>query len=124
MDNLSIPLYLTLRVSVIRQVMEVLGGEVVVKCYPISTSHFGLGSESGSLKTPLGKFVIAEKFGKDAPLRTVFKNRKLTGEIAPVVEGGDEDLVPTRILWLDGLEVENANTKERKIYIHGPIGRI
>ena len=38
-------------------------------------------------------------------------------EIAP--QGGDEDLVLTRILWLAGLEGDNANTKERYIYIHG-----
>ena len=25
----------------------------------------------------------------------------------------------TRILWLEGMDVENANTKERYIYIHG-----
>ena len=31
----------------------------------------------------------------------------------------DEDLVMTRILWLDGLDPENANTHERFIYIHG-----
>jgi L,D-transpeptidase YbiS len=31
----------------------------------------------------------------------------------------DADLVMTRILWLDGLDPENANTHERFIYIHG-----
>lgn len=30
-----------------------------------------------------------------------------------------EDLVLTRILWLDGLDPENANTLDRFIYIHG-----
>ena len=29
------------------------------------------------------------------------------------------DLVLTRILWLQGLEAENANTFQRYIYIHG-----
>jgi len=28
-------------------------------------------------------------------------------------------LVMSRILWLDGLEEDNANTRERFIYIHG-----
>jgi lipoprotein-anchoring transpeptidase ErfK/SrfK len=32
------------------------------------------------------------------------------------VEG---DLVLTRILWLEGAEEANANTKQRYIYIHG-----
>ena len=30
-----------------------------------------------------------------------------------------EDLVMSRILWLDGLDEHNANTRERFIYIHG-----
>ena len=30
-----------------------------------------------------------------------------------------EDFVTTRILWLDGLDEENANTRDRYIYIHG-----
>ena len=30
-----------------------------------------------------------------------------------------EDMVLSRILWLEGLENGNANTKERYIYIHG-----
>ena len=25
----------------------------------------------------------------------------------------------TRILWLDGLDADNANTRERYVYIHG-----
>ena len=29
------------------------------------------------------------------------------------------DFILTRILWLDGLDPENANTRERYIYIHG-----
>ncbi len=30
-----------------------------------------------------------------------------------------DDLVLTRILWLDGIESRNANTFQRYIYIHG-----
>jgi lipoprotein-anchoring transpeptidase ErfK/SrfK len=30
-----------------------------------------------------------------------------------------EDLVMSRILWLDGLDEQNANTRDRFIYIHG-----
>jgi lipoprotein-anchoring transpeptidase ErfK/SrfK len=40
-----------------------------------------------------------------------------TGDIAS--SGGSEDGVLTRILWLDGMELHNANTKDRFIYIHG-----
>jgi hypothetical protein len=31
----------------------------------------------------------------------------------------EDDLILSRILWLDGAEAANANTKERYIYIHG-----
>ena len=34
-------------------------------------------------------------------------------------EGDEKDHVQTRILWLEGLDLENANTFERYIYIHG-----
>lgn len=106
-----------LRVSVARQIMEVVRDGVVQKTYPVSTSRFGLGSEPGSFKTPLGRFRIAEKFGQDAAPGTVFKARRPTGEIA--APGGGEDLILTRIFWLDGLDPENANTHDRYVYIHG-----
>jgi len=107
---------LRLRVDVARQVMEVFSGASLLKTYPVSTSKFGLGSEPGSYKTPLGRFKISEKIGGDAPLRMAFKSRQPT----KIVDGeGEEDLILTRILWLSGLDPENANTYERYIYIHG-----
>ncbi|MFZ4116004.1 MAG: L,D-transpeptidase family protein [Chthoniobacterales bacterium] len=85
--------------------------------YPISSSQFGLGTEPESFRTPLGKFIIEKKIGEGAPERMIFKARKPTGVIADL--GGEEDYVLTRILWLSGLEPENANTRDRFIYIHG-----
>ncbi len=111
------PLTPLLRVDVARQILEVRAGDKVVQTYPISTSKFGLGTEPGSYKTPLGRFAIAEKIGGDAPLGAVFKSRLPTGEISP--QGGEDDLILTRILWLEGLEEANANTHERYVYIHG-----
>jgi L,D-transpeptidase YbiS len=117
-DDVHAPfLPLRLRVDVARQALDVLRGELIEKTYPISTSRFGLGTEPGSYRTPLGRFQVSEKFGHDAPLGAVFKSRLPTGEISP--QGGDDDLVLTRILWLDGLDPDNANTKARYIYIHG-----
>jgi L,D-transpeptidase YbiS len=107
---------LRLRIDATRQILEVFHDGKVRKSYPISTSKFGLGSEPGSNKTPLGRFVVGEKIGADAATGTVFKSRVPTGEIAS--QGGDEDLVLTRILWLAGLDEANANTRERYIYIH------
>jgi len=107
----------SLRVDVARQTLHLLSNGVAVKSWPVSTSKFGLGSEPGSFKTPLGRFRICEKIGGAAPAWSVFKSRLPTGEIA--VPGGEEDAVLTRILWLEGLEESNRNTRERYVYIHG-----
>lgn len=111
------PLSKRLRVDVARQVMDVLENGRIIRSYPVSTSRFGLGSEPGSFKTPLGSFRIFQKIGHDAPAGAVFKSRLPTGEISS--GGGEEDLILTRILWLEGLEEANANTRDRYIYIHG-----
>jgi L,D-transpeptidase YbiS len=111
------PLAPRLRVDVGRQALDVLRGDLLVKTYLISTSRYGLGTEPGSFRTPLGRFQIAEKIGHHAPLGAIFKSRLPTGQIAE--PGGEEDLILTRILWLDGLEADNANTKSRYVYLHG-----
>ncbi len=69
------------------------------------------------MKTPTGRFRIAKKIGGAAPSGTIFQGRVplKPGEPLPPTE----DLVMSRILWLDGLEEHNANTRERFIYIHG-----
>ena len=88
-----------------------------LRSYPISTSRFGIGTEEGSLKTPLGNFRIAEKIGDSAAPGTIFKARVALGPDDPLPE--TEDLITSRILWLDGMDEENGNTRERFIYIHG-----
>lgn len=107
----------TICVSVPQQRLDLVTGDQVVVSYPISTSRFGLGVEAGSMKTPLGTFRVAEKIGADAPPGTIFRGRVPLGPDDPLPPG--EDLILTRILWLDGLEDHNANTRERFIYIHG-----
>ena len=89
----------------------------VVRSYPVSSSRFGIGAEEGSMKTPLGKFRIAEKIGHDAAPGTIFKARVPLGPNDPLPD--TEDFVTTRILWLDSVDAENANTRDRFIYIHG-----
>jgi L,D-transpeptidase YbiS len=84
---------------------------------PVSTSRFGLGFENGSGKTPTGKFRIFQKIGGETAAGTVFKGRKPV--IPPPDWSTEPDLITSRILWLDGLDEENALTKERYIYIHG-----
>jgi lipoprotein-anchoring transpeptidase ErfK/SrfK len=115
-----------IRISVAAQRLDLLEpaalgtSERLVARFPVSTSGFGLGSEPGSNKTPLGRFAIGEKIGADAPLGAVFVSRALTGEQSPMQSPGDpRDLILTRILWLNGLEPGNANTRDRYVYLHG-----
>lgn len=106
----------SIHISISRQVLTLRGaGEQ--REYPVSTSRFGLGTEPGSFKTPAGRFEVSIKIGAGAPLGAVFKGRVPTGETGDPSNPGD--LVQTRILWLHGLDPENANTLERYIYIHG-----
>jgi L,D-transpeptidase YbiS len=107
----------TIRISVPEQRLHILQGESLLASYPVSTSRFGVGSEEGSHKTPVGRFRIGEKIGGEHPPGTVFRGRV---PVAPevVAEPGD-DLILSRILWLDGVEAHNANTRGRYIYIHG-----
>lgn len=107
-----------LEVSVAEQRLRLLDSDGSCRrSWVISTSRFGLGSEPGSNFTPLGKFRIVQKIGHGAPARTIFRSRKIAGHW----DGSEapEDYVLTRILWLDGMEEENANTFSRYIYIHG-----
>jgi len=106
-----------IHISVSRQELTLKTGRKKLAAYPVSTSRFGLGSKEGSLKTPTGRFRIAEKIGAGMPVGTVFKSRRPVKASKRIM--GEEDLVMTRILWLDGLDPANANTCERFIYIHG-----
>ena len=99
------------------QTLELRRDGKVVRKFPVSTSRFGLGTEEGSLKTPLGKFRIAQKIGDGQASGTVFRARVPLAPGEPLPDS--EDWITSRILWLDGLEEENANTRDRYIYIHG-----
>ena len=106
-----------IEISIAEQTLRLRCGNRRVKTYPISSSRFGLGTEEGSLKTPLGRFQIAEKIGSGMPRGTIFCSRIPLGPGDPLPD--TEDLITSRILWLDGLDPKNANTKDRYIYIHG-----
>ena len=51
------------------------------------------------------------------PHGTIFRSRVPLGPEDPLPS--TEDLVMSRILWLDGVDEHNANTRDRFIYIHG-----
>jgi len=99
------------------QTLDLLEGDKLLRRYAISSSRHGLGSEAGSNRTPVGRFRIAEKHGDGAEPGMVFVSRQPTGQLGH--EDDPKDHVQTRILWLDGLEPDNANTYDRYVYIHG-----
>jgi len=99
-------------------------GNEEVKIYPVSTSKYGIGSEAGSNKTPLGLHHIKNKIGDGAPQGMIFKARQSTKRIAKMNVVGAGDLVTTRIMWLEGLEPgknsgRGIDSYRRYIYIHG-----
>ena len=106
-----------IHISVRAQKLVLKNGRRKLAEYPVSTSRFGLGMEEGSMATPTGKFRIAEMIGANMPAGTVFKSRRSVKTTKKLLR--EDDLVMTRILWLDGLERANANTHDRYIYIHG-----
>ncbi|CAN5626923.1 cell wall-recycling L,D-carboxypeptidase ElsL [soil metagenome] len=107
----------SIHISVPKQLLRLKRGRVTERSYPISTSQFGLGTEEGSFKTPTGRFRIAEKIGAGQPLETAYQARVPLRPSAKLL--ASDDLVMSRILWLDGLDPKNANTFQRYIYIHG-----
>jgi lipoprotein-anchoring transpeptidase ErfK/SrfK len=106
-----------IHISIRDQRLTLKDGEAPICSYPVSTSRFGVGTEEGSMKTPTGRFCVAKKIGGQMPSDTVFVGRVPLGPDDPLPP--TEDLVLSRILWLDGLDDHNANTRDRFIYIHG-----
>jgi lipoprotein-anchoring transpeptidase ErfK/SrfK len=105
-------------VSVKEQRLMLLQNGKRVAVYPVSTSKYGVGDFWGRMTTPLGYLQVAAKIGDHAPVGAVFHNRRFTGEIlSPNAPGRDP--VITRIIWLRGLEQQNAHAFARCIYIHG-----
>jgi L,D-transpeptidase YbiS len=93
----------------------------------IATARKGVGEIHGSECTPRGWHIVRAKIGAGAPVNTVFKGRRPTGEIfTPELsqQFPQRDWILTRILWLSGLEpgfnrLHEVDTMRRYIYIHG-----
>src|SRR5499433_673676 len=105
-------------ISVRDQKLVLLRNGTKVATYPVSTSMFGLGDARGRMTTPLGYLAVEKKIGDNVPVGAVFHNRRLTGEILQPDAPG-RDPITTRIIWLRGLEAQNAHAYQRCIYIHG-----
>ena len=104
-------------ISIGEQKLRLFEGEALVAEYVVSSAANGIGFEEGSYCTPTGRFEVSEKIGDGEALGTIFKSRKPMG----VWDGtpSDDDMILSRILRLNGLDAQNANSMERYIYIHG-----
>ena len=106
------------------QIAELWDENKILKTYRISTALNGLSCKEGSYCTPTGKLRVASKIGQSLPIGGVLRSRIPTGEIwssdpANPLASSNEDLVLTRLLWLEGAEDHNANTFKRYVYLHG-----
>ena len=104
-------------ISIGEQKLRLFEGDTLVAEYVVSSAANGIGFEEGSYCTPTGRFEVSEKIGDGEALGTIFKSRKPMG----VWDGtpSDDDMILSRILRLNGLDAENANSMERYIYVHG-----
>ncbi len=104
-------------ISIGEQKLRLFEGDALVAEYVVSSAANGIGFEEGSYCTPTGRFEVSEKIGDGEALGTIFKSRKPMG----VWDGtpSDDDMILSRILRLNGLDAQNANSMERYIYIHG-----
>ena len=116
-----------LRVSISGQRLEWLEEGEVIRTWPVSTARNGPGELRGSECTPRGWHQVRARIGEGAPINSVFRGRRPTGEIygdALEARHPDRDWILTRILWLGGLEpgfnrYGDVDTTWRYVYIHG-----
>ena len=114
-------------VSIKNQKLYYIEQDSIIKEYIISSSAFGIGSASGSNKTPIGLHGIKEKYGEKTPINGKMTGRVFHGHIATIYTDQTKsktDDVTSRVLWLEGLEKgknrgEGIDSFKRYIYIHG-----
>ena len=105
-------------VSIPDQTLAVVDSGKLIARYRVSTSKFGNGDDVGSYRTPLGTLFVSGKFGDHLRAGTVIKNRMPTGEVI-AVDAPNRDAIVSRVIWLRGMEQQNAAARDRCIYIHG-----
>jgi lipoprotein-anchoring transpeptidase ErfK/SrfK len=79
--------------------------------------------------TPDGLHRVCEKIGEGAAPGMVFKARQPTGKLSAEWPTPEDNLITSRILWLEGLEPGHnkgqdsqgriVDTRRRFVYIHG-----
>jgi L,D-transpeptidase YbiS len=116
-----------LEISIGQQVCRLWQADQVIFQAPVSTALNGPGEQNNSGCTPRGWHTIRACISGLAPINSVFRGRRPTGEIYSAElaqQFPNRDWILTRILWLSGLEVGrnrlgNVDTMQRYIYIHG-----
>ena len=114
-------------IGVKRQKLYLFEANIISKIYKVSTSLKGAGNEMSSYKTPLGLHFIYEKIGNNAPIGTLFINKKNTNKIVEIDSltlNQNKDEITTRLMSLMGKELNinkggRVDTFKRGIYIHG-----
>ncbi|THF56521.1 L,D-transpeptidase [Pseudothauera rhizosphaerae] len=117
-----------IEVSLARQELALFGEDgACIRRYPVSTAANGPGELQDSGCTPRGRHVVRARLGAGAPVGTVFRGRRPTGEcwtpeLAAVQP--QRDWILSRILWLSGCEpgcnrLGGVDSMRRYIYIHG-----
>lgn len=116
-----------LRISIAEQCLYLQQAGQADIVYPVSTALRGAGELAGSEMTPRGRHLIRAKIGAGAPVGTVFRGRRPTGEVwSPALAAAHpgRDWILSRILWLSGCEpgfnrLGSCDSMRRYIYIHG-----
>tara|TARA_B110000459_G_C16524650_1_gene454213 strand:+ start:444 stop:1034 length:591 start_codon:yes stop_codon:yes gene_type:complete len=114
-------------VSIKQQKLYHIQHDSIIKEYIISSSAYGIGSISGSNKTPIGLHRIRQKYGETTPLNGKMTGRVFHGDVSTIYTDETKsktDDITSRILWLEGLEKGENKGKgidsfNRYIYIHG-----
>jgi len=109
---------LRLEVSIDDQLLRVFQGDRLLRSFPVSTAAKGVGCQAGSHRTPTGNFRLAEKIGAGEQVGTIFHARQPVGIWNRDIIS-DDDLILSRIIRIEGLDADNANTFDRYIYLHG-----
>lgn len=114
-------------VSIKNQKLYLIRYNNVISSYDVSTSKYGVGNKMHSLKTPTGLHKITKKIGNGVPLNGIIEKGLFTNEKAQLIpeeKRSEEDIISTRVLWLEGLEDkvnkgDGVDSYLRRIYIHG-----
>lgn len=111
-------------VDIGKQLLQLIIDGNISTQHPVSTSKHGSGCRQDTGCTPLGWHRVAEKIGDGAPAGTIFKGRRAGGVAECLQSDATDDLITSRILWLQGLQHGfnhggQVDSKNRYIYIHG-----